>query len=77
MESYNYLALNEKLACKILSHLKYSKVLGKFYKCGKNDFILQMAKILLHGEDPVDFIIRAIKVNDEEIMETGLCNLQN
>ena len=76
MESNNYLKKNEKLACKVLSHLKYSKVLAKFYKCKKNDFILQTAKILLHGEDPINFIIKVLNVNDEEIMEAGLEDLQ-
>ena len=76
MRSHNYLKLNEILACKILSNLRYSKVVSKFCNNKKNRRIIRIANLLLCGEDAVDFIARVAKINDKEMQLTGLHNLR-
>lgn len=55
----------ERMACRILSHLKYNKQ-DEFYKCPFNDMLMNMACFLLHGRDPVEFIIWLLDVDQDE-----------
>lgn len=44
----------DHLACRVMGDLKYNKD-GAFYKCWRNDMILNIARLLLGGRDPIDF----------------------
>lgn len=44
----------EHLACRVMGNLKYNED-GAFYKCRRNDMILNLAWLLLGGRDPIDF----------------------
>lgn len=44
----------ERLACRVMGNLKYNED-DAFYKCRRNDMILNLAWLLLGGRDPIDF----------------------
>lgn len=50
----------EKMACTLLSKLKYRTEedgFTEYYKCLENDLILKGAKVLLNGRNPIRFIV--------------------
>lgn len=66
------LTLKEKMACNVLSHLRYNDC-DEFYKCTYNDYLLTIASTLLGGRDPVEFICWLC---DEDLDNPAIKNLK-
>ena len=56
MTMIDKLTFRERLACSVLSHLKYDMKTNEFIKCHKNDIILTLGGWILKGRDPIEFI---------------------
>lgn len=60
----------ERNACLVLSYLKYKD--DGYYKCRFNDMILNIARVLLGGRDPIDYMCIVLELDEEEEDAAGL-----
>lgn len=64
------LTFREKLACKVLSLLRWNEK-DEFYKCNWNDSILAIAAWILKGRNPVEFMIWVLDIKKADYWGLG------
>ena len=61
------ITFKERLTCKVMSHLAYNKTTDCFYRCWRNDRIMDIAAYLLKDQeisDPVEFAATVVTMSN-------------
>ena len=62
---------NERLVCRVMSHLRYDKD-DWFYECPYNDTLCRISWFLLGGRDPIKFMVQVVEECEDALAELGI-----